>query len=102
MVAVVGYFNMEYEGTALFPRLEDAQQHLVTKGIWLKVGWPVSEDRKALGNGYVRVQGTFDATKGMGFKGMLRDITKIEPTAVTLRGLRGIGEAVRVTKEAKE
>jgi hypothetical protein len=68
-----------HEGTALFERREDAAQRLAGKGIWLKVGWPVSEDVKAFGNAYVRVRGTFEAnTPGIAFKGTLVKITKIE------------------------
>ena len=78
-VTVSGYFNLEYEGTALFARREDAAQHLVSKGVWLKVGWPVSEDLKGFGNAYVRVRGTFEASAlGIAFKGTLREITNIE------------------------
>jgi hypothetical protein len=79
VVRTVGYFNLEFEGTALFLRREDAEEHLAKRSVWLKVGWPVSDDRRQLGNAYVQVQGTFEAPRaGSVFSGELKEITKME------------------------
>ena len=80
-VAVTGFVNLEFEGTAVYPHREDFLHGLTRNGLWLDF---FGSDREAMrtdstinGN-YVSIVGTFDADSGGHFGLWSGSITRIE------------------------
>ena len=81
VVRVIGFCRLEFEGNALYLHREDFEHGISKNAIWLGVGWPVPEPRRALSDEYILVEGTFIAGDDghMGsFSGALRNLTRME------------------------
>ena len=81
LVRVDGYCRLEFEETVLYLHEEDSE-HLITRnGVWLRLGWPIPEKYRDVGDGYVLVEGVFDADQAghMGmFSGEIKDVRRIQ------------------------
>ena len=87
VVRLCGYFNAEYEGTALFPAAEDARAHRATRGVWISVTWPLAPEVGKLGGQYVLVRGRFRAGARGSFIGELQDRGDMVPVGTATQCL---------------
>jgi hypothetical protein len=76
-VEVVGYLNIEFEGTALYVHREDFEQDIYKNAFWIDVPDRWLETPR----GYVIVEARVDASnhghRGL-FSGALSDVTRLE------------------------
>jgi hypothetical protein len=80
-VRVIGFCRLEFEGDALYLHREDFEQGITKNAVWLDVGRSISMSSRDLSDGYVLVEGVFNAEdKGHMdlFSGCLREIKRIE------------------------
>jgi len=80
-VQVVGYLNLEFEGSAIYLHKEDFKQSILENSFWVSFSDNISMDElKKMNNGYVLIAGTFDMESfgHMGaFGGEIKDIDRI-------------------------
>ena len=87
-VRVIGFVNLEFEGTALYLSREDWEQSIFRNGVWLGGSTEVPRDSgRAVPSPHRRfavVEGTFNATNsghhGM-WSGALERVTRIDASA---------------------
>ena len=80
LVRTIGFCHFEFEGNALYIHREDFERAITKNGVWLNVGSPFPDERRALSDSYVLVEAIFVATeKGhMGaFSGALKDVQRM-------------------------
>ena len=80
-VRTQGWCRIEFEGNAIYLDRQSFENRRGNKAIWLNLGWPVSEDIKALNGQYVTVEGRFDGNqKGheASFMGSLNDVRNLK------------------------
>lgn len=94
LVRVIGFCRLEFEGNVLYLHREDFEHSISKNGVWLQVGWPVPDNRRAMSDEYVIVEAVFDAQQkghfGM-FSGSLGEIKRLDrwgAYAETERSLR--------------
>ena len=94
LVRVIAFCRLEFEGNALYLHREDFEHSISKNGVWLQVGWPVPDNRRAMNDEYVIVEATFSAEHkghfGM-FSGSLEEVKRLDrwgSQAETERSLR--------------
>lgn len=82
-IQVIGYLNLEFEGTAIYLHKEDYSKGISDNGFWVNFSKEIGE-RKNLNNynkKYVIIAGTFDMNSrghmGM-FGGTIKNITRLD------------------------
>lgn len=86
LLRVSGWCSVAFEGNALWLDKETYERNMTDRAVWLNLGWPVSDDIRALDRMYVVVEGRFDGyQKGheAQFKGMFSEVSRIERTSAT-------------------
>lgn len=81
LVLVIGFCHLEFEGNAIYLHREDFEQGIYKNGLWLDVEDILSINTSKLSDGYILVEGVFNAkNKGhLGqFSGCLGEIERIE------------------------
>jgi hypothetical protein len=81
-VGVVGFLNLEFEGTALYLHREDWKQGLTANAVWVDVPVTLAPCSKKMNGRYAAIQGTFNASQRghMGlFSGSLTNILTCDP-----------------------
>lgn len=79
-VAVAGFCNLEFEGSALYLHEEDFRRNLITNAVRLVLPSPPPAAFRAAHHAYASVEGVFAAPRpnAPGYRGTIRDITRAE------------------------
>jgi hypothetical protein len=80
-VRVSGWCRIEFEGNSLYRSRDARTGWSADRAVWLDLGWPVSDEIRALDAEHVTVEGRFN-THNRGHEGMyagaIEDIRRIE------------------------